>query len=201
MATVACDLDQTLYHFHDKVREAFFEIAVERNDKTILRGAYTADNEWRNLTDSVGENIAYEAIEKVHSNQWHHYPFDDSVETLQKISNKHEIIYITSRRKIHWEETKRWLANSQFPEGDLICTIENKLRYLKDCQYLIDDRPKTIIEFLYQDSFPEYIDAYKRVAFGLWESYNKNLTDVENVYLAPTWKCLAYYLKKKGVIE
>lgn len=195
MAIIALDIDQTLYDFHSKVREAFFDLAIEKNNKNILKGAYVASLEWRNLDDVLGRETAEEAIERVHSKQFQHYPYDNSMEVVQELSKNNKVKYITSRRAIHWEETKRWLANWGFPEGELICTFD-KIPHTMECKYLIDDRPKTIIEFLY---WRHWI-AENRIAFGLWMPYNQNLTDVDNVYLAPTWKALAYYLNKKNLI-
>lgn len=204
LSKIAVDLDQTLYSFDDKVREAFFDLAVEREDKSILRGAYSGSLEWRSLTDAYGKEIAYEAIERVHRTQFLHEPFLDAPEILIELAKNHKIKYVTSRKDIHWEETYRWLMNWQFPEGDLICTIKEedyankgKARHIEDCQYLIDDRPKTIIEFLYED---KDLWVEPRIAFGLWEPYNRNLTDIDGVYLAPTWKCLEYYFKKFNLI-
>jgi hypothetical protein len=44
-------------------------------------------------------------------------------------------------------------------------------------------------------------DIPERKGFGIHAPHNTNLTDVKNVYLAPTWAGLNYYLVRKGLLE
>jgi hypothetical protein len=205
MATVAIDIDETLYSFDSAVRNAFFDMAEERDDKSILRMAYSNNFEWRNLVDH-DKGIAYEAIERVHSEAHLQNPFPNAVDTCWKIKKSgHHIIYIGSRFEKHRYNTENFLEWWDFPGGNLICADprESKLDHLKECQYLIDDRPKTVLEFLNDPVWPgKFADPHPdRKAFALWRPYNQNLTEVKNLYLAPTWRGLRYYLKRKGVIN
>jgi hypothetical protein len=194
--------DETLYSFDEEVREAFFELAIERNDKSILRGAYSNNQEWRNLVDH-DKGLAYEAIERVHENATAQVPFKNSVDVVNRIAEKHTVKYVGSRFQKHWWKTTKWLEYWDFPNGELICVEPNdsKQNYFDDVQYLFDDRPRTIIEFIHAprlDFSPG--SPHPRLAFGLWRQYNQNLTDVRNVLLAPTWRGIEYYLERKGVI-
>lgn len=193
---IAIDIDQTLYDFDSEVREAFFELALEREDKSLLRGAYSTNMEWRNLTDVLGEKIGLEAIQKVHNKTMEQVPFKGSVETVQRLSEHFKIIYVTSRYDKFQHATEDWLHYNEFPYGRVICSTHDKKPHLEDSQYLIDDRPKTIIEFV----TTENKRGMPRKAFGLWTNYNRNLTDIKNVYLAPTWKGIAFYLERKGLL-
>lgn len=207
--TIAIDVDQTLYDFDSQIREAFFELALERDDKSLLRGAYSTNMEWRNLTDVLGEDIAYEAINRVHDKAMKMRPFENSAFVCNKLAKNHNIKYVTSRYDRYKAETEDWLYYNNFPDGEVICSTHEKGPHLNDCRYLIDDRPKTIIEFVTDSHWkksegekcinPNY-EKKERKAFGLWTSYNRNLTDIRNVYLAPTWTGICYYLKRKGLV-
>jgi hypothetical protein len=196
MSVVAIDIDETLYSFDEEIRETFFELAIERGEKVLLKGAYSLNQEWRNLTDVLGTEIALEAIDRVHSRQQEMTPFKGAVETVCELAENHRIKYVTSRLSRYWDSTDYWLSKNGFPEGDLVCSTHDKREHLLECQYLVDDRPMTIINFLFDKEW----DGPQRKAFGLWRAYNHNLTDIKNVYLAPNWVGLAYYLKRKEVI-
>lgn len=189
--------DETLYSFDEEVREAFFEIAIERNDKSILKAAYSNNQEWRNLVDH-NKALAYEAIERVHEQATSQIPFKNSIDVVNRLAEQHTIKYVGSRFKKHYDNTKSWLNYWDFPEGELFCVehTDSKHNYFRDVQYLIDDRPRTIVEFINDTSWK----GDQRLAFGLWRQYNQNLTDVRNILLAPTWRGLEYYLERKKVL-
>jgi FMN phosphatase YigB (HAD superfamily) len=201
MSIVAVDLDMTLYNFDAEVREAFFELAIKNDDKTILRGAYSTNMEWRNLTDVLGPKMAYEAIELVHERTLEQEAFKGSADAVSKLWwAGHEIRYVTGRLEKHKPNTKSWLAEQGFPVGEVICAHDKK-EHIEDCQYLIDDRPKTLVDFVTDFDWRTNSPNLERKAFGLWTSYNRNLTDVKNIYLAPTWRGIDFYLERKGLYE
>lgn len=206
MAIVAVDIDQTLYDFDAQIREAFFELAIERDDKSLLRGAYSTNMEWRNLTDVLGVETALEAIHWVHDRTRKQIPFQGAEKTINKLwTAGHEIKYVTSRREKYRSDTEDWLFyDYMFPSGEVICSEHDKSEHLFNCQYLIDDRPYTIVNFVYDYEW-QYrqeigLEDGDRKAFGIWTPYNRNLTDIKGVYLAPTWRGLDFYLERKGVI-
>jgi hypothetical protein len=209
MAKVAVDIDDTLYDFNIKIREEFFKMAIEYDDKEILKGAYMPFVEWRSLTDSLGVEIAREAIHRVHSDEsiLAQIPYQDSSRVLSEVADSgHEIIYISSRQETCHEATGIWLNMHHFPQGDIMCVAGEKSQHIRNCRYLIDDRPSTIADFVTDYTWKKWNGSTKnstkpRVAFGLWYTYNQALTDLDNVYLAPTWLGLRYYLIKKEVID
>lgn len=203
---IAVDVDDTLYPFGDAVREEFFRMAVEKDDKSILKGAYAPFTEWRSLSDSLEGDLVYEAILRVHDKAIIQTPYKGAVDTIQAlVDSGHEIIYITSRLEKYHDNTQRWLDDWWFPEGELKCIQGSKIPHIRDCQYLIDDRPQTVVDFVTDytwrrsRSLNENPDQARK-AFGLWFPYNQALTDIKNVYLAPNWYGVAYYLKRKGLI-
>lgn len=186
----------TLFDFDAAIREEFVLMAIEKKDKSYLKGAYSTNMEWRNLTDVLGEDVAYEAINRVHDNQLIYEPFKDASLTLKELAHTFKIKYVTSRYERYYDSTEAWLSENNFPEGEIICSTHDKIPHLNDCRYLIDDRPKTIIKFLHDPLW----DGEQRLAFGLWTKYNAALTDIDNLYLAPNWLGIHFYLRRKGVL-
>lgn len=205
MTKIAIDIDETLYSFDSAIRNVFFDMAVEREDKSILRLAYSNNLEWRNLVDH-DKSIAYAAIERVHENTDEYMLFPGASDTIWALWRKgYEINYVGSRKDKHEAVTKFALFDIwDLPDGKVICADPSKSKneYLKDCQYLIDDRPKTIIEFLHDPVWWWYNTEIneERKAFALWRPYNQNLTEVPNLYLAPTWRGIRYYMERKEVL-
>ena len=206
MAKIAIDLDETLYSFESAFRDAIFDIAQERDDKSVLRVAYSNNYEWRNLVDH-DMPLAFEAIERVHTAANSYTAFPNAADTVERIRDAgHEIKYVGSRKDKHYDSTMEFLDWNDFPGGELICTDpakQSKVEDVADCQYLIDDRPKTIFEFLYDENWDAEYDgtmSTRRLAFSLWKPYNQNLTELKGLYLAPTWRGLRFYLERKGVI-
>ena len=136
-------------------------------------------------------------------------PYENAVDVLNDLAEQHEIFYISNRSTEAGGATEAWLEHWGFPQAPLIATMEDKQPYLSECQYLIDDRAKTLVEFIYNFNWQytwgsieeEGSKKYQRKAFGLLFEYNRNLTDIPNVYLAPTWAGIRYYLEKKGVLD
>lgn len=205
MTRIAIDIDDTLYPFGDEVREAFFELAIERGDTQLLKGAYAGFNEWRELSDVFDRDIALDAIHWVHDRQLEQRPFKRCVEVVNRIAEQYDIKYVTSRRSVYYDSTVQWLDDWAFPEGEVICSEHDKTEHLTDCQYIIDDRPATIINFIHNFTWKlthgSNNQEKQRKAFGIWKPYNRNLTDQAHVYLAPTWRGIEYYLEEKGVLD
>lgn len=205
MTRFAIDIDDTLFPFGTEVREAFFEMAIECDDPKYLRGAYSGFNEWRELSDVLDREVALDAIHWVHDRQREQVPFKNAVRVVTRIADTYDIKYVTSRRAVYLESTTEWLEDCGFPQGEVICSEHDKTEHLWDCQYLVDDRPATILNFIHNFTWKlshgSTNQKHQRVAFGLWQPYNRNLTDHDGVYLAPTWRGLEYYLERKGVLD
>lgn len=225
MARIAVDIDSTLYDFETPAREAFTKLAEERGDKEYLRGAYHPWTEWRSPADACGLQAWLEAIDLCHSSEiiLAQTPFNGAVETCQALADEgHELIYISNRAVESGEATHDWLAKWDFPLDKSIVEAEewhaghvlkvltgDKQPFLRDCQYLIDDRPKTAVDFLYDVDWQirhgrMHDDSdgptLKRRVFMISYPYNQALTDVPHLYLAPTWAGLNSYLVGKGVL-
>lgn len=210
---IAVDIDSTLYDFATPARQAFLDLALKHGDKEeYFKGGYQSWVEWRSPSDVCGSDAFNEVLDIVHSPRVirEQTPYPNAKEVLDEITDEHEIFYISNRDESAAEATEEWLSNWGFPDAELIATMEDKQAYLCECQYLIDDRAKTLIQFV-EDfnwkytfgslSTPDSDNSNERKAFGLLFEYNRNLTDIPNIYLAPTWAGIRYYLQTKGVIN
>jgi hypothetical protein len=173
----------------------------------LFRGAYDPWTEWRSPADSCGLDIWLEVIALCHSPKivLSREPFEGAVETCQALeANGHELMFISARDGSAEEATETWLREEGFlgSNAEVLCA-HDKATHMAECQYLIDDRPKTCIEFVNDWDWklrrPSIED--KRIAFVLEYPYNQNLTDVPNLYLAPTWAGINFYLVEKGLLD
>lgn len=208
MANIAVDIDDTLYSFNQLAREMFIRVALEKGDKRLQRGAYCAWGEWRSPSDVIDEDYWGEIITLCHLPEVviEQTPFPGAAETLRElVAQGNTLRYISNRHPDSVEATDNWLIDWSFPEGELICTMEDKMPFIADCQYIIDDRPKTLVQFIYnfdwQNKYGSTNADKQRLGFGIMGDYNRALTDVPGVYLAPTWTLLRQYLIEKGVLD
>jgi FMN phosphatase YigB (HAD superfamily) len=212
VTTIAVDVDNTLYSFEDAARQAYLDLAEEQGDESLFRGAYNPWGEWRSMMDTCGHIAGGDVIARVHSPDVISVqrPYDPAAEVLwDLVEEGYALRYISNRAPESHEATLRWLMSNHFPVGsalepevtsELICTFDDKIPLVRDCQYIIDDRPKTLVQFVYDRCWP-YPNGRTRLGFGLAFPFNQNLTDIPGVFLAPTWSGIRYYLKKKGVLD
>lgn len=211
MTKIAIDIDSTLYDFATPARQAFLDLALKHGEKEeYFRGGYQSWVEWRSPSDVCGPDAFMEVLDIVHSPAviMDQPPYPGAAETIRDLQDDYEIFYISNRDPEAAEATEQWLSAHNFPEAELIAMMDDKQPYLSECQYLVDDRAKTLVEFIYNFNWQytwgsvqqEGEKKYQRKAFGLLFEYNRNLTDIPNIYLAPTWSGIAYYLRKHGVI-
>lgn len=207
---IAVDIDSTLYDFSTPCRQAFLDLALEHGDKEeYFKGGYMSWPEWRSPADVCGIDAFLETLDIVHSDEVikAQLPFTHSEEVVQDIAREHEIFYISARKEESQDATEEWLFEiCDYPEARVVCTMEDKIPYVAECQYIIDDRCKTIVDFVYDFTWKYTYGSLEgadnqRKAFGLLYEYNRNLTDIPNVYLAPTWAGIRYYLERKGVLN
>jgi hypothetical protein len=214
MSRIAVDIDSTLYDFETPAREAFLTLAEKYDDPTIRQGAYHPWTEWRSPADVCGVDIWLEAIALCHDADaiLQQVPFAGAVETCQALVREgHELLYISNRATEAEDATYEWLFQNGFlfsEEGfgptELVVTTGDKKPYMESCQYLIDDRLKTCIEFVYDFDWKVASNQYPdsaRKAFVKAYQYNQAATDVPGLYLAPTWSGLNIYLVSKGVLK
>jgi hypothetical protein len=223
MAKIAIDLDSTIYDFETPAREAFTQLAEKHNDPGYLRGAYCAWTEWRSPADAHGLDAWMEAIALCHDADVisQQRPFDGAVETCDALWREgHKLLYISNRATESLDATSTWLSDWGFLHDDdkVVCMMEDKRPYIEDCQYIIDDRPKTVVDFIYDYEWrhrmetvwddhgenmkwEDFWDRNCRRAFVKAYPYNQNLTDIPHLYLAPTWLGISAYLVSKGVLS
>lgn len=205
MATIAVDIDDTLYPFCDLARKIALEEGIRRDDKQLIAAAYAPWPEWRSPPDLMGLDKWLEIIALCHDNDMilNQRPYDGAVEVLTELAQHHDLLYISNRATETKMATRFWLDTNYFPRGELVVTDQAKKPFVAHCQYLIDDRPKTIIEFIHD--YDWYADnrgtsVGERRAFSLTKEFNRGLTDVSRVYLAPTWYGMRHYMAGKGLL-
>jgi hypothetical protein len=202
---IGIDLDDSLYSFRDAALEELGAMAID-NPK-LEKALYATWDQWRTPHDLCGHDEWMEVIRRVHDDDMilKQTPFQGAVETCQALmAQGHRLIYISNRSTESKEATSAWLATHGFSVSgytELVCTSDDKQPYLQDCQFLIDDRPKTCIEFVHDYQWKRKTYDRERKAFMKSYPYNQNLTDVPNLYLAPTWHGLNKYLVSKGVLS
>lgn len=205
---IAIDVDSTLYDFATPARQAFLDLAMKHGEKEeYFKGGYQSWVEWRSPGDVCGLEAFQEVLDIVHSPDviLEQTPYLGAVDVVNEIADQHDIFYITNRSYSAAGATEEWLEQKGFPTAEVIAMMDDKAPYLSECQYIIDDRAKTLVRFVedfnWKYTYGSLEQPRQRKAFGLLFEYNRNLTDLPNIYLAPTWAGIRYYLIKKGVID
>lgn len=201
MAKVYCDIDETIYPFSSLARQVWSELAHKRRDDSLLRGAYVAWQDWRSPKDVCGSKTWQEVIDICHSDFMilSRVPYKGAPKVIRRLSNSHDVVFITNRNQKAKDATAKWLDQWGFQYKDLICTTDDKQEFMSDGNYLFDDRPKSLIEFVYNFAWQLYTQP-KRKGFALLTDYNRNLTDVPNIYIAPSWWGIEKQLEKEEII-
>lgn len=199
MSKIMIDIDGTLFDFDTAARKELFDMGL-----TIP--AYHAWHQWRDPLDLAGKENWIEAVNRVHSPEIiaQQTPYQDAASVVSELAEKHEIVYLSNRNQaVTYEATMGWLLKHKFPEAELICCEHNdKAPLLTSFQYIIDDRPKTLVQFVYdyQWKFRNGSTTNERKGFSLLHPSNESLTDVPGVYLAPSWVGIRHYLQEEGVL-
>lgn len=223
MAKIAVDIDSTLYDFETAAREAMLKLYLETGDEEFKKGVYHPWTEWRSPADAIGIDNWLKAIDVCHTADviLAQTPFPGAVETCQALINEgHELIYISNRAEGSVDATYAWLDDHGFlgdgTRTSLVCTSGDKKPFIAGCQYIIDDRLKTVVEFIHDvDWLDEHVfvrdsegkikqvnpNTTRRKAFILGYPYNQAATDIPGTYVALTWAGLNEYLVNKGVLS
>lgn len=200
----AIDIDSTLYDFEIPAREAFRKLAEQTDNPDLIRGEYHSWDEWRSPADICGIKTWMEVITMCHSPEVveSQIPFAGAVATLQALAKEgYGLTYISTRTPEAAGATYNWLRKWDFPIGEGVeikCQMEDKGPFLAECQFLIDDRPKTLLDFVYDPTWDKA--QGERRGLALMYKYNRALTDVPSIFLAPTWSGLSSWLVRKRLL-
>lgn len=210
MCRIAVDIDDTLYSFAYLARKVMTKIGFEERDRQMIAAAYAEWPEWRSPVDLLGEERWLEVIHMCHDDDLiiAQKPFEGAAETCRALVEAgHELLYISNRAHERTEATHCWLDINGFTmeNTEVMCLMGDKTPHIADCQYFIDDRPKNLVNFVYdfqwQNKYGSQNEEKARRGFGLMTPFNRSLTDCPRIYLAPTWSGLNYYLATKGLLK
>lgn len=209
MSTIGVDIDSTLYPFDEPARDACFYLYDVTGEEPYKRAAHSSGSEWRSFTDILGPERWQSAVDLVHSYETvlSRVPFEGAVNICNALNDEgHELIFISNRSARCLGSTSRWLDEQGLLRDNYVETIEqDKLSSLSSCQYLIDDRVKTVIQFVYNYQWTNVYGSLNREkerhAFVKAYPYNQNLTDVPNVWVSPSWSGIGRYLFKLGLLS
>jgi hypothetical protein len=204
--TVLC-----IYDFEAPSRQAMWKLYKDTGEEIYQRAHYHPWTEWRSPADVLGIEKWLGVIAMVHDSDviLSRQPYEGAVETCQELMRDgHELLFISNRATESEEATVKWLAQNNLLGEDwpseAVCTPDDKTPYMAYCQYLIDDRPKTVVSFVYDLDWGWHqngVAKFQRKAFVYGYQYNQALTDVPNVYVALDWYGIAHYLQKQGVLS
>lgn len=212
MALVAVDIDSTLYDFDTLARQASLQRWQDTGDEDYRRGIYYSSEDWRAPAELLGLEKWLDVISVCHDDEMilQQQPFAGAVETCKAlVLEGHRLVYISNRKTETEEATRQWLYENDFLHGsdhtEVVITEGDKRPYITGAQYLIDDRLKTCVEFVYDYEWqlrygPRESSPLPRRAFTLKYPYNQNGTDIPGLYLAPTWAGLNVYMASKGLL-
>lgn len=208
MANIAVDVDDTLYSFSVLARTKLVEMYKETGDKDYKEASYGPWMEWRSPPGILGVDKWLKVIDRCHTEEeiLKQSPFPYCKDVLRRLEEAgHELVYVSTRNPEAFFATATWLRENDFPEGHLTCAYGDKTEATRDCKYMIDDRPKNLLQFVYDYHWTHRHGVlnveHQRIGFALKTEYNFQLTDAPNIYLAPDWNMLQYYLEKKGLID
>lgn len=219
MSLIAVDIDDTLYSFADAAREECIRRHDASEDGEVRRAygsvAYLPWTSWRVPPDLLGRNKWMNVIEAVHQTDviLSREPYANSVQVINELYDEgHQIDYVSSRHDRTVKATKAWLIEKGFPldgrsrleahtdNGPAARYLEtgytdDKAALLKWHSCLIDDRCKSLVEFVFTPA------AEAHFGFGLQKDFNHNLTDIPGIYISPTWMGLRAGLVSKGFLS
>lgn len=204
MAKIGVDVDDTLYSFANLARGVLAAEAAKTGDKKLEAAAYASWPEWRTPVDLLGVEEWLRIIAICHDEEMirQQQPYQGAADLLTELAVDHELVYVSSRDRERYVATREWLTTNLFPAGNLICVDGDKKEALAGCQYLIDDRPRNLIDFIH-DPYWFAANGNTRKGFGLMTEFNRALTDVKNIYLVPpgNWNMMRHYFVKTGVLK
>jgi hypothetical protein len=220
MSTVAVDIDSTLYDFDTLAREAALALWLETGDETYRKGIYYSSEDWRAPAELMGfEHWVEGVIARCHDDEMilKQAPFAGAVDTCRALVEAgHKLIYISNRATETEAATKEWLDKNGFliedkaiSVTDVVITTGDKRPFIREAQFIIDDRLKTCVEFVYDFEWQAFYgergvvkgpSKKERSAFVLKYPYNQNATDIPGLYVAPTWAGLNVYMHRRGLL-
>lgn len=138
MNTLGFDLDGVLYDWHSQVYQYL----------TVYNNLTTPFSEFWSVVDEDYGELFWKNLASIPTIYETAFPLAGTLDTLNRLSKKYNIVYITARPKAVEYVTKRWLETYKFPNYDNIFLTDDKtitVRY-HNCKFYVEDRDKHIEE-------------------------------------------------------
>lgn len=138
MDTLGFDLDGVLYDWHG---QAYTHL-------TIFNGLTTPASEFWPVADDAYGDLFWQNISRIPTLYERALPLSGVLDTLNNLSKKYNIVYITARDKVVERVTRQWLRTYKFPNYDNVFLTDDKsitVRY-HNCKFYVEDRDKHIEE-------------------------------------------------------
>lgn len=138
MDTLGFDLDGVLYDWHGQIYQHL----------TIHHKVTTPYLEFWPVADEAFGDLFWKNLSHIPTIYERAFPLPGVLNTLNSLSSKYNIVYITVRPKAVELVTRRWLKTHKFPNYDNVFLTDDKtltVRY-HNCKFYVEDRDKHIEE-------------------------------------------------------
>ncbi len=138
MDTLGFDMDGVLYDWHGQVYTHL----------TIHHGLTTPASEFWPVADDVYEDMFWHNLASIPTIYERALPHAGVLDTVNNLSRKYNIVYITKRPLAVERVTRQWLKTYKFPNYDNVFLTDDKsitVRY-HNCKFYVEDRDKHIEE-------------------------------------------------------
>jgi uncharacterized HAD superfamily protein len=157
-SNIAFDIDGVLYNFVDPA----YEELVMYHGVTIAQEDF-----WMKADELFSKRFwdSFYSIEILYSKS---KSIKSDVDTINKLSEIYNILYITNRPENCYLVTKNWLKREGFPTPENLFLTDNKVKILKDFKpkFFVEDRP--------QEDYSKYTQVILRRTpynLSLWNKY------------------------------
>lgn len=134
---IGFDIDGVIYDFHKAIYPTLVHTGLTVKD---------FDHFW---TDEVNGDydISRETWEKLlHDASFYGNPPVDFVTPyLQRLAEKHELFFVTKRKKSLQQHTKDWFSKYSIPFTEIAC-VEDKVPLVKGFDWFVEDNPGNAIK-------------------------------------------------------
>lgn len=130
---IGFDIDGVIYDFHKAIYPALVHTGLTQKDfnhfwTDEVNGDYDIPRE-------IWEKLLHDA--SFYGNP----PIDFVVPYLQRLGERHELYYITKRKKSLQQFTREWFGAYGIPFTKILCVEADKAPYVQELDWFVEDNP------------------------------------------------------------